>query len=101
MGDFVVMPNHVHALVSPMSGCELEHILQSIKRHSSREIGKCIKRAGSLWQRDTYDHIVRDVEQLRAFRKYIFRNPGKAKLRTGEYAYCQAEWLEEIVGFEE
>ncbi len=91
-GDFVVMPNHVHALLTPLEGHELENILHSIKSYTAREIQNALKSSGQLWQKDTYDHIVRDPEQLQAYRDYITSNPRKANLRDGEYLLSQAEY---------
>jgi len=38
----MIMPNHVHSLILPMSNWELEDLLASIKKWSSREIGTCL-----------------------------------------------------------
>lgn len=45
----VVMPNHVHALITPKSGHLLEDLLHSIKRFSARAINQCLQRKGTLW----------------------------------------------------
>lgn len=77
------MPNHVHALMTPVAPYELEKILQSIKGYSAVKINERLGREGTFWQRQSYDHIVRDVEQLFAFKRYISANPEKANLREG------------------
>ncbi len=86
-GDIVVMPNHVHALILSADGVELERLLQSVKRHSSREINKRTGELGTLWQKDSYDRIVRNENELRAFRRYIGENAAAAELKVGEGAY--------------
>ena len=91
LGDLVVMPNHVHLLLTPMSGHDLEDILQSRKRQSAREINALLGRGGDFWQRHSYDHIVRNETELRAFGRYIAENPVKARLREGEYYYRKSE----------
>ena len=48
VGDFVVMPNHVHALLTPYDGFELEDILHSIKSYSSNQIQRLRKTGGKL-----------------------------------------------------
>jgi type I restriction enzyme R subunit len=100
-GDYVVMPNHVHVLVQPFPGVQLEEWLYSIKRFTSTEMGKdtslkthAIMRQGHLWQRESFDRIVRDVEELARTRQYIANNP--AKLRPGTFALKQMEWLDEF-----
>lgn len=86
-GDFVVMPNHVHWLVQPLEGHDLETILASIKRWSARRVNGLRNRSGPLWQRESFDHIVRNEEQYRRIRSYIEENPRKARLKHGQYRY--------------
>jgi len=95
-GDFVVMPNHVHVLMTPIPPFELEQVLGSIKGFSSKQINMELGRQGAFWQRESYDHIVRDAEQLEAFQRYIQNNPVKAKLSAGEYRYASAEYGVEL-----
>jgi hypothetical protein len=49
-----------------------------------------LTRSGTFWQRDSYDHIVRDIEQLEAFQAYIAKNPTKARLNAGEFLHSAA-----------
>ncbi len=84
-GDFVVMPNHVHALLRPMKGFNLEDLLHSIKSFTAHEINGICGREGKVWQKESYDRIVRDSEELWAFQEYIRANPVKAKLPGGSY----------------
>ena len=92
-GDYVIMPNHVHALMTPLPGCELEDILHSIKSFTANEINRMIETKGTFWQRQSYDHIVRDYEQLEAYQRYIEANPKKANLKLGEYVYANATYI--------
>mgnify|MGYP000455479962 CR=1 FL=1 len=79
--DFVVMPNHVHVLVKhhpdawPMS-----KVLQSHKGFTGLEANKLLGRTGQFWQRETYDHLVRDQNEFDRIARYILNNPVKAKL---------------------
>lgn len=91
-GDFVVMPNHVHAILTPIDAHELEEILHSIKSYTAGKINRTINQVGRFWQRESYDHIVRDSEQLGAYQQYIAANPSKAKLTVGEYILSHAEY---------
>lgn len=93
-GDYVVMPNHVHVLLTPMDGFELEDVLHSIKSYTSNEINRAMEQDGNLWQRESYDHIVRDAEQLQAYQQYIADNPVKGRLNVGEYVWSQAAYRE-------
>ena len=80
LGALVVMPNHVHALVRPLAGKDdpLEAILHTWKRFSAREINRRRGQVGPLWQRETFDRIVRDEEHLYRCIQYLGSNPGKA-----------------------
>ncbi len=80
LGDLVVMPNHVHLLMTPYQGHELESLLKGVKGVSARKINKRLNRSGTLWQKDSYDHLVRNEAQLRKFRDYIWENPAKEGL---------------------
>ncbi|MDX1965031.1 MAG: transposase [Pirellulales bacterium] len=86
-GDYVIMPNHVHALMTPMEGVALERLLQSIKTHTAKFANSFLGQSGKFWQKESYDHIVRDIDQLIAFQNYIAQNPKKAKLRQNEYIH--------------
>ena len=92
-GDYVVMPNHVHWLVLPLPTHELESIMQSVKRFTATRINRHVGRTGTLWQKESYDHIVRDLKELERIRLYIEENPAKARLKPAEYICCRADWL--------
>ncbi len=81
---WVIMPNHLHALVRPLT-LELSHILKRWKGVSARIINLRSERSGNLWQAEAFDHIVRSVEQREHFRRYIAENPVKAGLKPGEF----------------
>lgn len=109
LGDYVVMPNHIHALLIAFDAWELEELLGAIKKWTSRHIGKWIEQqpnnmrpAGPahnkprFWQHESYDRIVRDAEELMQFRKYIADNASKASLTPGQYHYYAADWLDQF-----
>ena len=83
---WVVMPNHFHALVTPLAGWTLGRVVKGWKGATSRAINLKLGRTGQLWQAEPYDHIVRSEAQLEHYRRYIAENPIKARLREGEYA---------------
>ncbi|MEO6872950.1 MAG: class I tRNA ligase family protein [Chthoniobacterales bacterium] len=84
LGAWVVMPNHVHALVTPKPGHALSAILHSWKRFSAREINRSRGKEGQLWQHESYDHIVRDDASLGRITQYIERNPENARITVVE-----------------
>ena len=85
LGTFSVMPNHVHALVTPLGNWSVGRIIGSWKIHSGREINRAVGRSGRLWAVECFDHIVRNETQLERFRRYILENPVKASLPDGSY----------------
>ena len=88
MLSFVVMPNHVHLLVSPIEQHTLSGLLKSWKRHSARQINLRIGSTGtSLWLDENFDHIVRSSAQLDHFRNYLRDNPNKAGLPPGTFIH--------------
>ena len=88
--SFVIMPNHIHVIVTPIQNYELSKILQMWKSYSAREINKKLNREGTLWQSESFDHIIRSPEQLRKVIKYIKDNPKNASLENCIY-YCRFE----------
>lgn len=82
---FVIMPNHVHALLAPNAEWRLDQILHTWKSFTAKAINRELKRSGTLWLDETWDHIVRSSSQLGHFRNYIQENPGKARLPEGEF----------------
>jgi len=69
--DFVVAANHVHGIVSPLSGFELSAILHSWKSYTANQINRRRGQKGAFWQKETFDHIVRSSESLQRFQDYI------------------------------
>jgi REP element-mobilizing transposase RayT len=95
LGDYVIMPNHVHALVVVGGEYALPDIMKSWKTYSARQINQREGLAGKLWQRETFDHIVRHRKQLERLRAYIAENPEKAHLQNGTFVLKVATWLPE------
>jgi len=89
LGNYVIMPNHVHLLVTPLKNWELEKLTHSWKSFTAQAINKRMEQGGQLWQHESYDHIVRNDEQLERIRRYIRKNPDK--LRPSEYLYHEAK----------
>ena len=85
MGDFVIMPNHVHCLVAFKSVEIAKTQPGGWMRYSARKINKLLGRDGSLWFPEPFDHLVRSNIQLEYLRKYIRENPEKAGLVEGRF----------------
>ena len=86
--EFVVMPNHVHLLITPF--VEVPVITRSLKGVTANAANKILGTTGKrFWQEETFDRWSRDEENFERIRGYIARNPVKAGLaeRAEEYAW--------------
>jgi REP element-mobilizing transposase RayT len=75
LGEYVVMPNHVHALLKPIANHELYRILHSWKSFSANQINRIIGSRGVVWHPETFDHIIRSATQLARIEQYVRDNP--------------------------
>ena len=75
-----VMPNHVHVLFSPLREHNLDAILHSWKSYSAHKANALLARTGPFWQREYFDHLVRDQPSLQKITQYIRDNPQRAGL---------------------
>ncbi len=90
---FVVMPNHVHAVIRPMMGFELEDCLQRIKQYVATHVNRELKRRGPLWANESHDRIVRDEEHLWNVVQYIGQNPRRAGIPVARWVrWIHPEW---------
>jgi putative transposase len=90
---YVVMPNHVHLLISEPPRGTLAEALKSLKQGVSRRL---IGEAEHFWQKRYYDFNVRDHEQFVEKLRYIHRNPVKwgcvSERKTGSGAvFCSTQ----------
>jgi REP-associated tyrosine transposase len=90
--EFVVMPDHLHVMLTPNSVTSLEKAIQLIKGGSSHRIHK--ERGGrrGIWQVGFHDWTIRELEDWRVKANYIHMNPVKARLceRPGDWPYSSA-----------
>ena len=83
MGDFVIMPNHVHLIVCLLGTTEIKAQCTSWKRYTANLIHKKLGTKGRFWQEESFDHLIRSPGQFEKLRDYIANNP--AKLPLGSY----------------
>jgi putative transposase len=88
--DFVVMPDHVHLLITVHEDTTIERAVQSIKGGFSYRLRKEFGCEGEVWQRGFSEVRVNDVESYRRHREYIAQNPVKAGLvgSPEEFPFC-------------
>ena len=75
LGDFVLMPNHVHLLARTRRDLKLRNTCRQWKQLSATRINALLHRQGRLWQSEPFDHILRGPVKLRQCRQYIADNP--------------------------
>ncbi len=85
LGPWCVMPNHVHLMIRPREGHSLSKIMQGIKSASAKEINSLLGREGTFWQKESYDHMVRDADDYWNQRSYVLGNPKAAGLVDWEF----------------
>ncbi|MEM8528674.1 MAG: hypothetical protein AAGG68_28830, partial [Bacteroidota bacterium] len=89
-------PNHVHVLFDtsvqivddkgfylnevPENYIQLHQIMKLIKGSTAYFANKILGRKGKFWQKDSYDHYVRNEKEFWNIVNYILQNPVKAKL---------------------
>ncbi|PYT01078.1 MAG: transposase [Acidobacteria bacterium] len=77
---WVVMPNHVHALLTPLAGFHLDQVEHSIKSYTATKANKVLERKGQFWAVECFDRYIRDQRHFNAVVRYIENNPVKARL---------------------
>ena len=91
--SWIIMPNHVHVLMSPADAKPLAQVVGGWKRFSATRIHKSIGKYGSLWQKDYFDRLIRDWDHFLNVARYIRRNPTKARLAVGRFVLFEAPWV--------
>jgi putative transposase len=102
-----IMSNHVHVVFKPLERksdyqsdlqtqsdvLPLHKIMQSLKRHTGREANIVLGRQGAFWQDESYDHVIRDNDELLRIINYVLENPVKAGLTSKredwQWSYCK------------
>jgi putative transposase len=95
---FVIMPDHIHLLITPAEDIPLEKAMQFIKGGFSFKAKKELGFNGEIWGKSFSNHRIRNYQDFEQHRRYIERNPARRGLREPyKYVYptldpCPA-WL--------
>ncbi len=91
---WVVMPDHVHAVLTCYPEHPLQSVLHSWKSFTSHAINRMLGRSGPFWQKESFDHLIRSEEHARRFLEYVETNPVVAGLcgRPEEWPFSSARW---------
>jgi putative transposase len=78
---FCIMSNHVHMLIEIKHvNIALYRVLQKLKSYTAIRANNILHRHGAFWHHESYDHFVRDENELERILWYILENPVKAGL---------------------
>jgi putative transposase len=81
IGRYVIMPNHVHFFCSAELGAKtLPMFLQAWKQWTSKRIKCELNLAGTFWQEEFFDHVLRSSESYSQKWDYVKENPVRAAL---------------------
>lgn len=92
----VVMPDQVHVIFTPlvnrmaMEIYSLSEIMNAMKVASSHKVNEVLGRRGRLWQRESFDHVVCNSQNLDAKMEYLLENPVRAGLA---WHWAEYPWL--------
>src|SRR5260370_1269781 len=92
-----VMPNHVHVIFSPLGEETLETTLHAWKSYSAHEANNLLGRTGHFWQREYFDHIVRNEGSLYKMIPYVEEHPQQAGLQDW---HCVSSAASRSAGFQ-
>ncbi|MGZ8867824.1 MAG: REP-associated tyrosine transposase [Thermoanaerobaculia bacterium] len=98
----IVMPDHVHIVMSPLERpngmtYDLADILHGIKGVTGRRINRCFNRIGPVWQHESWDHELRNDESVRQKSDYVANNPVRAGLveKPEDYPWLWRQWIDD------
>ena len=83
----IVMPDHIHMLLTPMGGYSLSRIMKGIKGVSARRLNLKRGTSGSIWQEESFDRIIRNQNELDEKLSYMLNNPAKRGLTESPWDY--------------
>jgi len=93
-----VMPNHVHAIVRVFPTYTLAEVLHSWKSYTAKEANRILSTHGTFWQREYYDHLLRDDAEFERAVKYVVENPVKAGLNDWEWVWVRGQGARATAG---
>jgi len=88
--DFVIMPDHIHLLLTVYEDMTIEKAMQLVKGRFSHRLSHEFGYKGEVWQRGFAEEQVMNRESFEAHREYIAQNPVKAGIvaSADEFPFC-------------
>jgi putative transposase len=87
--EYVVMPDHIHLLLTPREESSIARAMQLIKGGFSHELRQWGSRPHAVWQQRYQERRVRDLNEYAIFAPYIRENPVRKRLVSiaSDYPY--------------
>jgi hypothetical protein len=82
-----IMPNHVHVVFRLFPGQELSTVMSSWKSYTARMANRVLGRTGAFWQREYYDRLIRNGDELDRAVRCVAMNPKRAGLMGWEWVW--------------
>jgi putative transposase len=100
MHDFVIMPNHMHLLMTLPNDVSVEKAMQLVKGGFSYRLKRELGFQGEVWQRGFSEVRIIDGQSFLQHRSYIVQNPVKAGLvdRAEQWPYCYSYLVKKAQG---
>jgi REP element-mobilizing transposase RayT len=100
---YCIMPNHVHVVLTPLLKNDSEYyplaqIMHTMKGYTAVRANRLLGRSGAFWQHESYDHGVRNEDELQRIVRYVLTNPVRAGLVADWQDWPQTFWAHEVDG---
>lgn len=96
--EWVIMPNHLHILITLLDDVSLAKVMCGLKSYTARRINILLSRSGMFWSRDYFDRYIRDSKHFDLVRAYIRDNPVRAGLcdlqEEWRFSSAYSDWKE-------
>jgi len=109
INEIVVLPDHLHMIITPNHASDYPHIVRTIKQYFSKycdpkyyahlEQSKSRTKEGyrSVWQKKYYEHTIRDEKDFQEKVRYMYNNPVKHTLvdKSADWQYSSFKRIHE------
>ncbi len=101
LDTYCIMSNHVHAIFTPLIDdvaedyYSISSIMHSHKLFTARKGNLILDREGQFWQHESYDHVVRNDQEMERIRRYVLNNPVTAGLVESwdDWSWTYCKWM--------
>ena len=95
---YVLMPDHMHLVVTPREGGNVSQVMHSLKLYTARQIGALLGSKGGIWQARFYERTIRTRKDMEGALAYVHGNPVKAGLAESPEDYNWSSYRACVLG---